>query len=875
MSAVHQYNGCPIVSAYARMVLRLLPAATEERMLALLRTSGRFDLYKRELLERYITTPLPEERRPGPKTRYLYEETYGVGAHMQVSIEKSFAGVTRLCHFSSPSVMDHFSAFTKQMSDLFEDRLLPTQPKLEFLQALTPPNARLVAHKRGYCIVPLAMCLNVDGARRQNRSILFPSIWALISSAIRVRYTSSYHASPSVATAVIILLYYVFLALLARSASQKSSRALLYILVLLATAQLLGSYQFLLDFLASYFIQTAPYALAALIQVAARVFCVQLASLLRGPTINAADLATARSECLALVVTLSPLSWQPVGLLALKTTLEVKKLHPGREVAMSTKETKKIKNVEKAVKKAVKIVERRAAKPANRAAKSPGRGRSKQPHKKSERFRPAPVQPRAVHGSHDERTQAIVGELSVRKYSAVQRALALTIMDPQRYCARMPVSISMPTAKVCLKTTSDLPGNTTGAAAVGVPDLPTDELCAFKFKDSVLRQLILWYFRVPTLPIYAMKFYINSTSTISASASFALTVNEAQDLNPIYFENSSGTKVHGTKLYLGCAEDATKRYWLMSGSLDNATNNAYMSGVMSAVPANQQIVLRVYRTFNGEPEMRYDQQTLAAGATTWGFYVNTTGHFRVTFTLQGAGATPSTANFTTTVGANLYACSAQYASCFGQRALPSIESRMLTMEEYNIHGADLTLTEAASVTNTNGRAITVQWDAGVPWIGSAKQTFEQLGEVNGALQQAQFAKKGVDAYIKPGGLEDFLFHSEFDFDAAGTLCEASYSIKVQEPYIQHALYVPTAAGQVFSYTAGNALEWTSMDAYTELSGVRVGRNRMLEDVIEDIGQMQNIFDNPDHEKNIGALLGAKAGEILGGLAQQAVMALLA
>lgn len=92
-SLVYQYGSCPIIGAVGRALLRLTRSVDMRKF-----QESRFhstDMYTRELLDRAMSSE-PVRADPGPQTRLLVEELYGISEEEQVIIEEYFDNLTEL-----------------------------------------------------------------------------------------------------------------------------------------------------------------------------------------------------------------------------------------------------------------------------------------------------------------------------------------------------------------------------------------------------------------------------------------------------------------------------------------------------------------------------------------------------------------------------------------------------------------------------------------------------------------------------------------------------------------------------------------------------------------------------------------------------------
>jgi len=104
LSLAYQYPACPILSTLAFQICKLTASYDSESFLAKQRTFA-FNQYEIVMVDEAIAyfkkNKLDEE--PGPKTRLLVEQLYGITVQDQFAIEKYIRGMTTLCPLNCPT----------------------------------------------------------------------------------------------------------------------------------------------------------------------------------------------------------------------------------------------------------------------------------------------------------------------------------------------------------------------------------------------------------------------------------------------------------------------------------------------------------------------------------------------------------------------------------------------------------------------------------------------------------------------------------------------------------------------------------------------------------------------------------------------------
>ena len=85
----HQYNGCPLLGHFGRRIVELT-AHVRIRQSVL----NNMEAYKREAMQKYLKTPLPEFVDPPAATRALVEQLYNIPVEDQRAFEAAVNNIT-------------------------------------------------------------------------------------------------------------------------------------------------------------------------------------------------------------------------------------------------------------------------------------------------------------------------------------------------------------------------------------------------------------------------------------------------------------------------------------------------------------------------------------------------------------------------------------------------------------------------------------------------------------------------------------------------------------------------------------------------------------------------------------------------------------
>jgi hypothetical protein len=97
LSMAHQYNGCPMLSAFSR---RIISITNNHRRISK-RILGAFDPYHQEQILHAISSPLPPPLQPTPATRTLFEMLYGIPADLQAAFEDDCCKIELDCELET------------------------------------------------------------------------------------------------------------------------------------------------------------------------------------------------------------------------------------------------------------------------------------------------------------------------------------------------------------------------------------------------------------------------------------------------------------------------------------------------------------------------------------------------------------------------------------------------------------------------------------------------------------------------------------------------------------------------------------------------------------------------------------------------------
>lgn len=130
-SMAYQYNGCPMLSAFARKIVSLLKGVKVSRRLV-----HCMDMYLKEEYLEIESCGLPSERVPGVGTRALFEKLYGISVADQLLFEDSITADLRI----GDSIDVGFFRYTREELDNV-DRICT-----EFRRRITVPPPEFLAY---------------------------------------------------------------------------------------------------------------------------------------------------------------------------------------------------------------------------------------------------------------------------------------------------------------------------------------------------------------------------------------------------------------------------------------------------------------------------------------------------------------------------------------------------------------------------------------------------------------------------------------------------------------------------------------------------------------------------------------------------------
>ncbi len=148
-----QFNGCPVVSSFARAGLRDLTHIDQRWVRNMVKSSSRFDSYKREQLLAILRRSMPAEVFPGPATRQIVEERFGVSVTVQRLIEEEFKNVRDVRMYSLPLILDIVHPDWRENFVRYYTTLPfasdPSPPFAALMRSILPDNAVLRMIRNG------------------------------------------------------------------------------------------------------------------------------------------------------------------------------------------------------------------------------------------------------------------------------------------------------------------------------------------------------------------------------------------------------------------------------------------------------------------------------------------------------------------------------------------------------------------------------------------------------------------------------------------------------------------------------------------------------------------------------------------------------
>lgn len=425
--------------------------------------------------------------------------------------------------------------------------------------------------------------------------------------------------------------------------------------------------------------------------------------------------------------------------------------------------------------------------------------------KQSERDRAAARSGRAPNASI---ARALANGGVPKSSSALNRVehdFIAAITNPSESECRMPGIGDEPSVPYCFGPTYNV--DFSGATHAG--DEIDDKQCVVvKRCDSLLLDSLIWKKTVATASVYTAKFRtINSVSgaaTLSDTPVLTAYYGIDCEIDPLYWQYTSGDDLHGDEAFCGKDTMTGKRYMLLSNGSSMALN-----ATTSASGGSLYIYVWVR---DGDGRERPIQGFTQAGAT------NQTNTYTATFTgyFRWSMYTISvTTQQLTVVGMTITAPTTQ--GVFQQMSVQDIGERFDDVEAFRVLGGSVLLTQAASVTNMNGRGIQVQVPSGRDVLVALKKSFDDYGQSNSKTFKPRDLYNGLYSYKKPADkVIDFRYRNEWEVDEDGLLMEAAYPIVSDTPMLVFYVNVPVAAGRVFTYQPGASVNCSSDSAWMDL-----------------------------------------------------------
>lgn len=417
------------------------------------------------------------------------------------------------------------------------------------------------------------------------------------------------------------------------------------------------------------------------------------------------------------------------------------------------------------------------------------------------------------------------------------RDLLLAIVNPAEHHTRCPGLGDEPTTSLAFGPTYDV--DFSGAGHAG-DDVMPDQCLIIKRRDSLLLDNIIWKQNLAYNTTYIAQFYNEDAQVLATTIIVDLNAIAEFQVTPVAYGFSTGDQnLHGPAFYQGCDTNG-KRYALIS-------NQGVMQMTLSAFTASTVIMATFKRTGENTEEV-VDSHLMVAG-TPYGYTVQETGYYRQSLYYIG-GST----NESCTIN-NQLVIAPDTNGAWSQNSSQEVNDNFDKVNAFRINGASVLVTQAASVTNQNGRGLQVQVPAGRDILVAMKRSFHSYGQTNTRMFKPRSLYKGLYSYVKPADKTvDFAMRSEFETNNNGVLIYAAYPIISRSPMLAIYLSVPTAAGRVFTYQPGLSWEFSSDSAYAELAPSQ-GDDRNVDEVMRRLKGKNQHMENETHENEIAGILG--------------------
>jgi hypothetical protein len=362
--------------------------------------------------------------------------------------------------------------------------------------------------------------------------------------------------------------------------------------------------------------------------------------------------------------------------------------------------------------------------------------------------------------------------------------------------------------------------------------------------------------------VYTGTFRNTSITTGAGTLGTTLTVRvpqfDAQEFLPLFLTHTSGDDIHGDEQFLAIDySDGT--HWLL------VSKGATVSWTVAASSAD----IAFYYEARDGPDKRVVISGSAMPNGNYSFVAPYTAFYRLLISSAG------TLSYSTAVQISAFVVTNPTTNgAWCQNSVQDVSDQFDELDSFRVHGSSILLTQASSVTNMNGRVLQMQVPAGCDTLYTLRKSFQDFAHSNTKMFQPRDLYEGAYSYTRIADkIKDLSLRSEWEVDADGVLAAAYWPIVSESPMLVFYLYVPVAAGRVFTFQPGLSISADGDSQWKDLQEA-TGDDDCIEDVLFVCRGVPQHMENETHESFISQLadLGAMAAPFLGPTYGPAVMA---
>jgi hypothetical protein len=407
----------------------------------------------------------------------------------------------------------------------------------------------------------------------------------------------------------------------------------------------------------------------------------------------------------------------------------------------------------------------------------------------------------------------------------------LSVIDPSQNCCRLPGTGDEPSVPFAFGPTYDL--DFSGAYHPG-DDVPDKECVILKRRDSLLCDSIVWQRTVSQSTVYTGIFrsvdIATGAATLGVSQAIQLCYIRPQEFMPLYLQYTSGDDLHGDEQYLAEDDDT---HWML---LSKGQSLAWTVASVSAPTATFEIVAR------DGPDHTVSVSNSNMPVGNYVFVVPYTGFYRLMFGVNTLTTVVTVSSFTVTTPTT--------RGCWRQLSVQDVSDQFGELDSFRVHGASLLCTQASSVTNMNGRVLQMQVPAGRDVLFAMRKSFTDYAHTNTRMFKPRDLYEGGYSYARIADkVKDLSLRSEWEIDAGGVLASAYWPIVSESPMLVYYLYVPEAAGRVFTIQPGLSISADGDSQWKDLQEAD-GDDKCIDDVIATCRGIPQHMENETHESFI-------------------------